>query len=131
MAVSKIFRVGVCFSTKNFSVRSILRRIAQQKAFGCARYDRCMRGKWLLAAGSVILVALAAGLTRLRREESAKAPEVRNSTAADPSRELSLPGKIQAQHVIPVGAPVTGTIDSFLVDVGQDVYEGQLLAHIA
>jgi multidrug resistance efflux pump len=44
---------------------------------------------------------------------------------------LSLPGRIQAQHVVPVGATVTGTIDSFFVDVGQDVYEGQLLARIA
>jgi HlyD family secretion protein len=92
-----------------------------------------MRGKWLLAGGSAILVALALGaLTRLRHQVSAKATEVRKSPAADtPPHELSLPGKIQAQHVIPVGAPVTGTIDSFLVDVGQDVYEGQLLAHIA
>ncbi len=91
-----------------------------------------MRGKWLLAGGSVILVALATGaLTRLRREASAKAPEIRKSQAGEAPHDLSLPGKIQAQHVIPVGAPVTGTIDSFLVDVGQDVYEGQLLAHIA
>ena len=47
------------------------------------------------------------------------------------ARDLSLAGKIQAQHVIPVGATVTGTLDSFLVEVGQDVYEGQLLAHIS
>jgi HlyD family secretion protein len=92
-----------------------------------------MRGKWLLAGGSVVLVALAMGaLTRLRHEASEKAPESRKpSAAASSPRELSLPGKIQAQHVVPVGAPVTGTIDSFLVDVGQDVYEGQLLARIA
>jgi HlyD family secretion protein len=92
-----------------------------------------MRGKWLLAGGSVVLVTLAVGaLTRLRHEASAHGPEVRKSPAAEaPPHELSLPGKIQAQHVIPVGAPVTGTIDSFLVDVGQNVYEGQLLAHIA
>jgi len=43
---------------------------------------------------------------------------------------VNLPGRIQAQHVVPVGAAVAGTIDSILVDVGQDVYEGQLLARI-
>ena len=92
-----------------------------------------MRGKWLLAGGSAILVALAMGaLTRLRHEASAKTPQGRKSSAAEaPPLELSLPGRIQAQHVIPVGTPVTGTIDSFFVDVGQDVYEGQLLAQIA
>src|SRR5258708_33716945 len=80
----------------------------QTEGLGCARYDRCMRGKWLLAGSSVILVALATGaLTRLRHEASAKTPEVQKSRAADPPRELSLPGKIQAQHVIPLGAPVT------------------------
>jgi multidrug efflux pump subunit AcrA (membrane-fusion protein) len=92
-----------------------------------------MRSKWLLAGGAVVLVALAMGaLTRLRHEASEKAPESRKPSAAAASpRELSLPGKIQAQHVVPVSAPVTGTIDAFLVDVGQDVYEGQLLARIA
>jgi HlyD family secretion protein len=92
-----------------------------------------MRGKWLLAGGSVILVALAMGaLTHLRHKASEKAPETRKPLASgSPPRELSLPGQIQAQHVVPVGAPVTGTIDAFLVDVGQDVYEGQLLARIA
>jgi len=91
-----------------------------------------MRGKWLLAAGSIILAALAVGaLTRLRHEASAKAPESQKSPAAEASHDvLNLPGRIQAQHVTPVGTTVTGTIDSFLVDVGQDVYEGQLLAHI-
>jgi len=92
-----------------------------------------MRGKWLLAGGSVILVALAMGaLTRLRHEASEETPAAQKATAGEsPPGELSLPGRIQAQHVVPVGAPVTGTIDSFLVDIGQDVSEGQLLARIA
>jgi len=68
-------------------------------------------------------------LTRLRHEASEKATETRKTPAA--LGELSLPGRIQAQHVVPVGAPVTGTIDSFLVDIGQEVSEGQLLARIA
>src|SRR6059036_2502226 len=53
-------------------------------SFGRARYDRCMRGKWLLAGGSVILVALAMGsLTRLRHEASEQAPENRKTPAAE------------------------------------------------
>jgi HlyD family secretion protein len=92
-----------------------------------------MPGKWLLVAGSVILVALAAAaLTRLRRDSPAGPPEaVKAGAAASAVRDLSLPGKIQAQHVVPVGAAVSGAIDAFLVEVGQDVSEGQLLAHIA
>ena len=33
--------------------------------------------------------------------------------------------------MIPVGTTVSGTIDAFLADVGQEVFEGQLLARIA
>ena len=88
-----------------------------------------MRGKWLLISGSVIALACAGGAISLLRHESpqpAPAPE----RAVPPASELSLSGQVQAQHVVPVGAG-SGTIDSFLVDVGQDVSEGQLLAHIS
>lgn len=91
-----------------------------------------MRGGWLLFAGTLILAAAAAGaLTWLKRA----APQQKNPPAATAAlhpveHDFSLPGRIQAQHVVPVGATVTGTIESLLVDVGQDVFEGQLLAHI-
>src|SRR5512140_2705805 len=86
----------------------------ERKAVGSARYDRFMRGKWLLVGASVILVALAMGaLTRLRHDASTKTSEIRKPPAESAPRELSLPGTIQAQHVVPVGAPVTGTIDTF------------------
>jgi multidrug resistance efflux pump len=39
-------------------------------------------------------------------------------------------GRIQAQHVTLVGAPVEGAVEEFFVDVGQEVFEGQLLARI-
>jgi multidrug resistance efflux pump len=88
-----------------------------------------MRGKWLLISGSVIALGCAAGALSLLRRESAK-PGPAPALAGPPISDLSLPGKIQAQHVVPVGAG-SGTIDSFLVEVGQDVSEGQLLAHIS
>lgn len=89
-----------------------------------------MRGKWLLFSGTLILAAACAGaLTWLQRST----PRVARTAmpAANPApRELSLPGKIQALHVVPVGATVVGTIDAFLAEPGQDVYEGQVLARI-
>jgi len=91
-----------------------------------------MRGKWLLFAGTLILAAAAAGaLTWLKRGAPQQSEPPAGAAAVPPAaRELSLPGRIQALHVVPVGAPVTGTVESLLVDVGQDVFEGQLLAHI-
>src|SRR5690349_179118 len=92
-----------------------------------------VRGKWLLAAGTLILLGVAAGaLSLLRRESAQKRVETANATSAEPpARELSLPGMVQAEHVVPVGAPVTGTIDAFMAQVGQEVFEGQLLARIS
>jgi multidrug resistance efflux pump len=88
--------------------------------------------KWLLFGSCAILLALAAGaFTHIRRAPSRKISAAQASVAEAATRDLSLPGKIQAQHVVPVGVTVTGTIDSFLVEVGQDVAEGQLLAHIS
>ncbi|MGA9625164.1 MAG: hypothetical protein WBQ65_11895, partial [Bryobacteraceae bacterium] len=37
---------------------------------------------------------------------------------------------IRPQHVVGVGAQVDGVIDAFAVDVGQEVYQGQVLARI-
>jgi multidrug resistance efflux pump len=89
-----------------------------------------MRGRWVLFAGTVILAGAAAGaLTWLRRSAPQSQAAVIPAAAQAP-RELSLTGKIQALHVVPVGVTVAGTIDAFLAEPGQEVYEGQVLARI-
>jgi len=90
-----------------------------------------MRGKWLLAAGSLILLAIAAGTLSLWHRGSTKpatAPPLAppEFTAA----EITLPGLIRAQHVVPVGVPVDGTIEFIGPEAGQEVYEGELLARV-
>jgi multidrug resistance efflux pump len=91
-----------------------------------------MRAKWTLIAISVVLIAAAAGaLSRLRRtpvEQPVPAPA---AAPAAPAGEASLQGTIRAQHVISVAPQVAGRIDAFMADVGQDVYEGQLLARLS
>ncbi|MEN6605291.1 MAG: hypothetical protein ABFD86_23005, partial [Bryobacteraceae bacterium] len=44
---------------------------------------------------------------------------------------VTLSGQIQAQHVTLVGAPVEGTVEEFLAEVGDEVFQGQLLARIS
>ncbi len=91
-----------------------------------------MRGKWVLISASVILVAIAAGALSVLRRESAPRPAP-NPAAAPPAplpSEVSLPGPIQAQHVISVRSPVAGTIDVVQAEPGQEVAEGQVLARI-
>jgi multidrug resistance efflux pump len=91
-----------------------------------------MRGRWLLASTALILLGVAAGaLSLLRRDSVPKQAPVRLESPGPVARDLKLSGKLQAQKMIPVGTTVSGTIEVFLADVGQEVFEGQLLARIA
>jgi multidrug efflux pump subunit AcrA (membrane-fusion protein) len=92
-----------------------------------------MRGKWVLVAGSLVLLALVAGAVALLRQERtarANAEAAKQAEKQPVLQELSLPGKIQARNVVSVPAPIGGRIEAFLVDAGQEVFEGQMLARI-
>ncbi|MCZ2075556.1 MAG: efflux RND transporter periplasmic adaptor subunit [Bryobacterales bacterium] len=94
-----------------------------------------MRGKWILLAGIAILVAVIAGalsaLWRDRVERARQAQEEAGTRkAGPPASEISLSGTVQARNVVPVPAPVNGTLEIYYVEEGQEVYEGQLLARI-
>jgi len=81
-------------------------------------------------------IALIAGLLfSVRRPKSAPAaatatPAASKSTPAVP-REVVLAGRIEALHTVAVGVSIAGEIDSFSAEVGQDVFEGQILARIS
>ena len=83
-----------------------------------------------LAFGIALLIGL---LYSVRRPKSAPAPVTPPQSAAAPAapKEVVLPGKIEAAHTIPVPVSIAGEIDTFSADVGQDVYEGQILARIS
>ncbi len=80
----------------------------------------------------VIVVALLAGasvfLLRYLRSHGSARPAAVEKKEAPATAVFS--GKIVAQHTVTVSATVNGEIGAFLVDAGQDVYEGQLLARI-
>lgn len=91
-----------------------------------------MRGKWLLVGGGAIFLAIGAGALSLWRKSTAepvkKAAPAPESTLQDD--EIILAGKIQAAHVVPVAAPIDGTLETWEVETGQEVLEGQPLGHI-
>lgn len=94
-----------------------------------------MRGKWILFGGVTILAAIAAGTLAVYRQHAkpaAAAQEAAKPAAAAvaPGPEITLQGRIQAQKVVNVAAPIEGAVESFSVDVGDDVAEGQVLARI-
>jgi multidrug resistance efflux pump len=93
-----------------------------------------MRGKWILFAGITILLAVAAGALSVYRHNLVVKPpppsKETTQTLAPPVTDVSLTGLVQAQRVVNVPTPVEGIVESFSAEIGQDVFEGQLIAHI-
>ncbi len=50
--------------------------------------------------------------------------------AAPQPVEIALPGTVRARRTVDVAAPLDGTLDQYLVDVGEQVFEGEVLARI-
>ena len=91
-----------------------------------------MRGKWLIISVLAVAAGVGGGALAMRLRRPAPQP-VRPAAAAAAliaSNEATLSGTIRPQHVTNVGASVTGNIEAFLAEVGQEVYQGQVLARI-
>jgi multidrug resistance efflux pump len=78
-----------------------------------------------------VLAGATGGALSLRWKARA-VPPVRKSAAApiQPTAEITLSGKLRPQHIVTVKAGVEGGIDALLVDVGEDVFTGEVLARI-
>lgn len=81
-------------------------------------------------AGAIVLLAVAAGVFTIVRRGTSPPHVVAQAQRPALPTEISLPGRIQATKVVNVPVPVEGTIDRMMADVGEDVFEGELLAHI-
>jgi HlyD family secretion protein len=46
-------------------------------------------------------------------------------------KELTIQGRVEALRTVAVGVAIAGEIDTFSAEVGQDVFEGQILARIS
>ena len=92
-----------------------------------------MRGKWIPVTAGFVLFGLALGTVVWRGRRHPVPPPTASATAAAIAmalNEVTLQGKIRPQHITGVGASVPGFIEAFLVEPGQDVYEGQVLARV-
>jgi len=92
-----------------------------------------MRGKWMLFGGIVILLAVLAGAVTVWKKQQkvpVAAPAPVPAAPVEPG-EISLPGKVEAREVVGVQSPSDGTIAEYLVMVGEEVFEGQLIARIS
>jgi multidrug resistance efflux pump len=89
-----------------------------------------MSGKrWLALIGTLAILAAAAVFTWYRVSSRAEATSTRQAPV-EPPNEIVLPVTVRARNVVSVPAPIEGTIEAFHVQIGDQVFESQLLAHI-
>ncbi|MGQ9633084.1 MAG: HlyD family secretion protein [Bryobacteraceae bacterium] len=92
-----------------------------------------MRGKWLLLAGLFMILILGGAASYWvwqRRSAPAAEPPAQSPAPARAGSYVGFPGKVEALHTIAIPVPLDGRIESLRADVGQQVYEGQVLAQI-
>ena len=88
-----------------------------------------MRGKWAVPSAAAIVI-IGAGIFLLKHRQKPLPVSRQAEAAVITADEVTLSGQIRPQHVIGVGSTVSGNIDALLVNVGEEVFEGQLLARI-
>jgi len=94
--------------------------------------ERVTRRNGILTGLAVVFIAaIAGGVLVIRRP---KVTPVAPATAAVPAvfegLEANLTGRVQARTTELVGAPIAGTLESYFVELNQEVYQGQLLGRI-
>ena len=87
-----------------------------------------LKGSWLLIGAAVVAISIIAGVLSHKPAERGKATT--RPAAQIATTVATIPAHIQAQHTINVHAPIAGTVERFYAEVGQEVFEGDLLAQI-
>ncbi len=90
-----------------------------------------MRGKGVVISVAAVLAGAGGGALSLHWKSRPAPPAPKSGMSQiDATPEVTLSGKLRAQHIITVKAEIEGDIDSFIVDVGEAVFAGEVLAQI-
>jgi multidrug resistance efflux pump len=90
-----------------------------------------MRGKWAWISVMAVCAGVAGGALSLRhRRLPAELPDRNAGAAVIAAPEISLNGTIRPQHITGVGSQIQGNIEAFMANVGDEVFQGQVLARI-
>jgi len=88
-----------------------------------------MRGKWILLGAAAVVAGVIAAALSMRPPHTAPPPRP-TGAAVIVNHEITLQGKVRPRHVVGVAAPLTGLVEALPVDVGQEVFQGQVLARV-
>ena len=90
-----------------------------------------MRGKWVFISILAVAAGVGGGALSLRFHHAVAPPPRRAEVLPLRSQVITLIGNVRPQHITSVGAAVEGNIETFLADVGDEVFAGQTLARIS
>jgi HlyD family secretion protein len=93
-----------------------------------ARQRKGVRWSRAIKPAAVVLVMVVAAMFGYRALKRPVTIQMSASTTAVVREETRGPGTVQSRFPVSVGSRAAGTLDSVLVDVGQEVQKGQLLA---
>src|ERR1041384_5052459 len=86
--------------------------------------------KWAWIPIAAVCLGTVLALLWARRKMPAPAPAVTPAAALVSRAEIALSGTIRPQHVITVPAPLSGNLEAFMANTGDEVFEGQVLARV-
>src|SRR5215471_17291608 len=89
-----------------------------------------MRSRWISIVAAIVVGGALVAVLALRKKPSPGPAKQTAVVETAPSHEITLQGKIRPQHITGVPPTVQGFIEAFLVEPGQEVYQGQVLARI-
>jgi HlyD family secretion protein len=88
-----------------------------------------MRARWWIV--SALALALVVGGLALRRKPAPATSKPQTAASLpETASQITLQGKIRPQHILGVAAGVQGLIEAFMVEPGEEVFQGQVLARI-
>jgi membrane fusion protein, multidrug efflux system len=82
-----------------------------------------------LSISALLIAGGGLGFDRWRKAHQPKPAPIVTTAPAQPT-ELILPGLVEARTVVSVGAPMDGVLDTYFVELNQEVYQGQLLGRV-
>jgi multidrug resistance efflux pump len=94
-------------------------------------YYEIVSRRWIVIT-SIAALVVAGGAFGIFKWRASHKPKLIAAVAASPAQptDVILSGIVEARETIGVGAPMDGTLESYFVELNQEVFQGQLLGRI-
>jgi len=89
-----------------------------------------VKGTWVWISLLAVCAGIAASALSMRRHRAPAPPPRTTGAAVISTTDVTLSGTIRPQHITAVTSTINGNVEAFMANVGDEVYQGQVLARI-